>query len=100
MDVGSSIGEAVVPGLVESALSLRDTGGTDSFVEWSRVTGLHERSNGVVRAVVAYRTIRATPDGYERLPVAFVVVEVETVDGVPLVSSLPVGVSAWSPAEP
>ena len=99
-DAVSSIGGAVVPGLVESALSLHETAGPESFVEWARVARFDEHADGTVRAVVAYRVIRATPDGYERLPVAFVVIEVETVDGVPLVSSLPVGVPAWSAAGP
>ena len=100
VDSAAAIEGAVVPELAESASRAYEAAAeTESFVEWSRVAAFGERSDGSVAAVVAYRAITATPDGYERRPVVFVALDVRMVDGVPLVASLPVAVTAWSAAD-
>ena len=62
-----SLAQAVVSEVAASLADLRASHeGPSTFVEWARTVRVTEEQAGMYAAVVAYRTIVAGPDGFDR----------------------------------
>lgn len=74
--------------------AIRSESSTGTFVEWSRTLEV-SRDGAGYRAVVAYRSLTRVGSDYRREPVRAVEVGIQVLDGVPLISSLPVEVEGF-----
>ena len=84
-----SVVAAVSPALREEIEAVRSAMEDTTFVEWAKVFAIDPPDDGAAAVRVAYRTIVATADGFDRLPLAAVEVHVASERG-----SVPSGTGA------
>lgn len=81
-ETARSLLEVVAPGLASDLQTEREAMRATTFVEWAKVYAI-DRADGVFAVRVAYRSIVATNDGFDRLPVAAVEVMIANDDALP-----------------